>query len=81
MTALEKYEEMIRTPQLRNGALRLTVCKMKEYVEIKASFGGVDFGQDPTANGWSVSEIYLTPEEVDNLIERLQIAKNAVLEQ
>lgn len=74
----KRYQELLSAPQLHvNGMTVQVSTPWWKYVEIRASFG-VGIGE--TCCGSSECEIFLTAEEVDKLIERLQIAKEALLE-
>lgn len=79
MTALEKYNDLLSNPQLQVDGLTLQVsAPWWKSVEIRASVG--QMADEQTATGFAEFRIFLKPEEVDNLIERLKVAKDALVE-
>lgn len=67
---------MLSNPQLVLDGLTLQVRCSLNHVEVKFSIGKTDF--EKPATGLADFSIFLKPEEVDNLIERLKISKDAL---
>lgn len=79
MTALEKYNDLLIKPQLRTEHLSVQVTAPgQKLVEMRITVGEMD--TMAPATGFTTCSVYLKPEEVDSLIERLEIAKNVVIE-
>lgn len=79
MTAIEKYYDLLSSnPQILIDNLALKVsAPWWKAVEIHISMGNVT-AEQPIS--FADIKVFLKPDEIDNLIERLKIVKDALIE-
>jgi hypothetical protein len=77
MNVIEKYQDLLTKPQLRAEGLSLQTSIQRELIELRVVG---NMAPEQPATGFGEFHIYLKPEEVDKLIERLKIAKDALVE-
>lgn len=78
MTNSEKYEILLNKPAIKADTMSVQVhAPWFSVVEIRACVGTM-YGN--VSCGVSECRIFLKPKDVDELIDRLQVAKEAILE-